>query len=139
MLKSITPGTLGQAIVADNDFIPTYQNVRIDDIMEDMKIATANTVLITEDLAFLLENVTSGNGMVGKLFFDSAFAEIIEGAMVNLKQGAGGFKQNMDAASHSILLKGYLKRKEKAKAEALAKPEEKPSKPKTKRNILGKD
>lgn len=137
-IVAISPGTLGQAIVANDDFIPTYQNVRVDDILEDMKIATANTVIITEDLAFLLENVTDGNGMVGKLFFDSAFAEIIEGAMVNLKQGAGGFKQNMDAASHSILLKGYLKKKEKAKAEALAKNAATPP-ARTKRNLLGKD
>ena len=30
-----------------------------------------------------------------------------------MKEGAGGFKQNMDAASHNILLRGYLKDKEK--------------------------
>lgn len=137
-IVAISAGTVGQVVVANNDFIPTSQNVRIDDILEDMKRATANTVIITEDLAFLLENVTDGNGMVGKLFFDSAFAEIIEGAMVNLKQGAGGFKQNMDAASHSILLKGYLKKKEKAKAAALAEPEE-DRKDRPKRNLLGKD
>jgi len=33
--------------------------------------------------------------------------------MINIKQGAGGFNQNMNAASHSFLLRGYLKKKKK--------------------------
>ena len=33
--------------------------------------------------------------------------------MVNIKQGAGGFKQNMDAAGHNILLRGFIKKKDK--------------------------
>ncbi len=140
-IVSVSAGTPGQPIVKDNDFISTQQNVRMDDILKDMKTATANTVLITDDLAYVLESVANGNGMVGKLFFDSTFAEIIEAAMVNLKQGAGGFKQNMDAASHSVLLKGYLKKKEKAKAKAAAllKEEEEAPKGRTKRNLIGKD
>ncbi|MBK7668229.1 MAG: hypothetical protein IPJ32_13370 [Sphingobacteriaceae bacterium] len=31
--------------------------------------------------------------------------------MVNIKQGAGGFKQNMNAASKNVLLRGYFKKK----------------------------
>ena len=34
-------------------------------------------------------------------------------AMVNIKQGAGGFKQNMEAASHSFFLRGLFGKKKK--------------------------
>jgi phospholipid/cholesterol/gamma-HCH transport system substrate-binding protein len=46
---------------------------------------------------------------------DSVMAENVDQAMINIKQGAGGFKQNMDAASHNWLLRGYLKKKEASK------------------------
>lgn len=140
-IVAISAGPPGMAVVADDDFISTTRNVSIDDILQDMKMATENTVIITNDLAFILENVSDGNGMVGKLFFDSTFAEVVEDAMVNLKQGAGGFRDNMDAASHSMLLKGYLKKKEKAKADAAEAAAKKKTinEPKRKRNLIGKD
>jgi phospholipid/cholesterol/gamma-HCH transport system substrate-binding protein len=112
-IVSITSGSLGEPEVKDNEFIQTVKPVSIEDILVNMKLTSENAVLITNDLAFMMENVSDGNGMIGKMFFDSSFAEVMEGAMVNLKEGAGGFKQNMDAASHSFLLKGYLKKKGK--------------------------
>jgi phospholipid/cholesterol/gamma-HCH transport system substrate-binding protein len=47
---------------------------------------------------------------------DSNMAGTINDAMVNIKQGAGGFKQNMNAASHNFLLRGYFKKKEAKEA-----------------------
>ena len=35
--------------------------------------------------------------------------------MINIKQGAGGFKENMDAAGHNALLRGYIKKKNDGK------------------------
>ncbi len=35
-------------------------------------------------------------------------AQNLNHTIVNIKVGAGVFKQNMDAASHNILLRGYL-------------------------------
>jgi phospholipid/cholesterol/gamma-HCH transport system substrate-binding protein len=52
-----------------------------------------------------------GKGTIGKLFVDSAFAKNLDATIVNIKQGAGGFKQNMDAASHNVFLRGFLKKK----------------------------
>ena len=45
------------------------------------------------------------------LLMDSILARNLDAALVNIKQGAGGFKQNMDAAGHNFLLRGYLKKK----------------------------
>jgi phospholipid/cholesterol/gamma-HCH transport system substrate-binding protein len=45
---------------------------------------------------------------------DTTLAKNVNDAMVNIKQGAGGFKQNMAAASHNFLLRGFFKKKENA-------------------------
>jgi len=150
---SIKAGKPGMSEVASDDFIATLQPVGFDDVMVDLKRTSENAVIITEDLAFILENLAAGNGAIGKLLFDSAFSEQMEGALVNLKEGAGGFKDNMDAAKHSVLLKGYLKKKEKMKAkaaeekaaaaqeakEAKETPEADTKPARVKRNVIGKD
>jgi phospholipid/cholesterol/gamma-HCH transport system substrate-binding protein len=122
---TITPGKPGMGVVEDNHMLESVSAVSMDAILLNMKITSDNAVRITDQLAYILENVGEGNGMIGKLFFDSAFAETMEGTIVNLKAGAGGFKQNMDAASNSFLLKGYLKRKNKEKEAAATEKEDK--------------
>ena len=88
----------------------------IDDIMLNLKITTNNAADITDDLAVIMYNVRMGRGTVGKFLMDSAFAESIDKTLSTIRQGAGGFKQNMDAASHSVLLRGFLKKKDREAA-----------------------
>jgi phospholipid/cholesterol/gamma-HCH transport system substrate-binding protein len=83
----------------------------MDDILLKLKVTSDNAANITGDLSAIMKNIRSGKGTIGKLFMDSAFAKNVDQALVNIKQGAGGFKQNMDAASHNILLRGFLKKK----------------------------
>ena len=109
----IIPGSIGQKEIQNNDYILTAVPVSIDDIMLNLKIASTNAANITEDFTVISNNIRRGRGTIGKLFMDTVFAKNIDQALVNIKQGAGGFKQNMDAASHNILLRGYLKKKDK--------------------------
>ena len=109
----IIPGSIGQKEIQNNDYILTATPVSIDDIMLNLKIASTNAANITEDFTVISNNIRRGRGTIGKLFMDTVFAKNIDQALVNIKQGAGGFKQNMDAASHNILLRGYLKKKDK--------------------------
>jgi phospholipid/cholesterol/gamma-HCH transport system substrate-binding protein len=111
----ILPGTNGVKEIENNDRMITSRPVSMDDIMLKLSITSSNAALITEDLAAIMTNIRSGRGTVGKLFMDTVFAMNIDKAIINMKEGAGGFKQNMDAASHNILLRGYLKDKEKEK------------------------
>ena len=41
------------------------------------------------------------------------FAENLDKTIVNVKQVTKGFKQNMDAAKSSFLLRGFFKKKDK--------------------------
>jgi phospholipid/cholesterol/gamma-HCH transport system substrate-binding protein len=111
----IIPGTVGQRELADDDVISTARQVSLDEIMHKLKVTSDNAALITGDLAAVMNNVREGKGTIGMLLMDSVFADNLDAAILNVRQGAGGFKQNMDAASHNFLLRGYLKRKARIK------------------------
>ncbi len=107
----ITPGTAEKKQLVNNDFIATAHPVNMDDIFLKLKITSDNAANITDDLSAIIENIREGKGTIGKLFMDSTFAENIDKTLVSIKQGAGGFKKNMDAASHNVLLRGFLNKK----------------------------
>ncbi|OFY44363.1 MAG: hypothetical protein A2X18_01800 [Bacteroidetes bacterium GWF2_40_14] len=118
-MLTIIPGTSGKKVIQDGDFIETTAPVSIDNILLNLEIASINAIDITDDLSAIMLNIRSGKGAIGKIFMDSTFAKTVDDAMVNVKEGAGGFKQNMDAASHNFLLRGFLKKKEREKKKAM--------------------
>jgi len=113
-LLTILPGTSSQKPLKNKDYLATTAPVSIDDILVNLEISSLNAAMITEDLSIIMNNIRLGKGTIGKLFMDTAFAKTIDQTLGTIKQGAGGFKKNMDAASKNILLRGIL-RKKKAK------------------------
>lgn len=107
----ITPGTSATKQIENNDEIATAVPISMDDILLKLKVTTNNAAEITGDLAIIMNDIRAGKGTIGKLFMDSVFAQNLDDAMLNIKQGAGGFKQNMKAASKSVLLRGLFKKK----------------------------
>lgn len=107
----ILPGTENAESLKNNDIIQTERTVSMDDILIKLKVTSDNAATISDDLSIVMENIRKGNGTIGKLLMDSTLAQDVGDALNNIKQGAGGFKQNMDAASHNFLLKGFLKKK----------------------------
>lgn len=105
---NITHGSPSQTRVEENGFILTEQPVGTDEILDKLK-ATA------DNLAAITGNVSNGKGTIGKLFMDTNMANSINQTLVNLKQGTKGFAEDMEAAKHSVLLRGALKRMRKEK------------------------
>ena len=124
----ITSGTSSTKIIQNNDVILTTIPVSIDDIMNNLKITSDNAAVLTEDLADIFENIKTGRGTIGKLFMDTTFAENLSQSIVNIKKGTGGFSQNMEAAKHNILLRGFFKNKEKTKENNKTKKDEEKTK-----------
>jgi phospholipid/cholesterol/gamma-HCH transport system substrate-binding protein len=114
-IVSIIPGIPGKEQLANNDIIETTRPLSIDDIMVKIKVSADNAANITDDLAVIVGGIRHGKGTMGKIFMDTSFAKNIDKTIVNLKEGTGGFKQNMDAASHNFLIRGFLKKKKKDK------------------------
>jgi phospholipid/cholesterol/gamma-HCH transport system substrate-binding protein len=110
-IVSVIPGVPGAQELANNDVIETAIPVSMDDILLKVKETADNAADLTGDLSAIVKNIRGGKGTIGKLFMDTSFAQNIDKTLINLKQGTGGFKQNMDAASHNFLLRGYLKKK----------------------------
>jgi phospholipid/cholesterol/gamma-HCH transport system substrate-binding protein len=114
----IVAGAGDMAPLADHDVIQTLRQVSMDEIMANLKTTSDNAATITSDLAIVMDQVKSGRGTIGMLLMDSLFADNLRMAIYNIKAGAGGFKQNMDAAGHNFLLRGYIKKQEKGKDKA---------------------
>lgn len=112
---NLSGGTPGAQSVENNDQIAYASGSSIEEIMAQVKIVATNTAQITGNLADIIGNIRAGKGSVGKLFMDTVFADNLDQTIVNIKEGAGGFKQNMDAAKNSFLLKGYFKKQEREK------------------------
>ncbi|MCE9539039.1 MAG: MlaD family protein [Bacteroidetes bacterium] len=121
----IIPGPVGKKQLNNNDTIETAQAVSMDDILIKIKVTADNAAFITEDLAIIMQSIREGKGTIGKLLMDSTLAQNLDGAIVNIKQGAGGFKNNMDAAGKNVLLRGFFKRKNKEKERQKEKEAEK--------------
>ncbi len=112
-IMNVSPGTTAFTMVENNDMIGTTIPISLDDMLLKLKNTTDNAALITDDLAAIMGNIRSGKGTIGKLFMDTVFAENLDKTIVNVKQGTKGFKQNMDAAKSSFLLRGFFKKKDK--------------------------
>ncbi|HEX7413441.1 MAG TPA: MlaD family protein [Bacteroidia bacterium] len=111
----ITSGTRGKPELVDNDTIATAQPLSMDDILLKIKVTAENAANITSDMAAITKNIRSGKGTIGKLFMDSTFAKNLDVTLLNVEKGAGGFEQNMEAAKHNFLFRGFFKKKDKEK------------------------
>jgi phospholipid/cholesterol/gamma-HCH transport system substrate-binding protein len=114
-ILTVSSGTSKEKTIESDDIIGTTIPVSMDDLLTSFKTTVDNAALITNDLADIMENIHSGKGTIGKLFMDTVFAEDLNKTIINVKQGTKGFKQNMDAAKKSILLRGYFKKKKEKK------------------------
>jgi phospholipid/cholesterol/gamma-HCH transport system substrate-binding protein len=115
-ILNINPGSMNGKIIENEDFIGTIIPVSFDKIIQQLSKTSENAALITGDLAMISGNIKNGKGTIGKLFMDSVFAENINGTIVNVKDGAESFTQNMDAAKKSIFLRGLFKKKNKVES-----------------------
>lgn len=111
---SIIPGTNDEKTIENNDLIKTCIPVSIDDILVKVKVTADNAAIISEQLAEILLKVNNGNGTISRLLQDSTIAENINKTLINLRRSTKGLDENMEAAKHNILLKGYFKDKERA-------------------------
>jgi phospholipid/cholesterol/gamma-HCH transport system substrate-binding protein len=121
---NISTGSPGQASIENNDIVAYAGGSSMEEIMAQVKIVATNTAQITGDLSGIIGGIRQGKGTIGKLFVDTTFADNLDQTLVNVKNGAGGFSDNMDAVKNNFLFKGYFKKKEKEKQKAREKIEE---------------
>ena len=131
------------AVIRDGDYIEGQDPTEISSILARMGDITDNATVLTENLAEVMYKINNGAGSLGRLLNSDQLAKRLEGTaaatqqtMQTIKQGAQGFSDNMEAAKHNFLLRGFFKKKEKkriADSIAAAKASAQPLDPKKKK------
>jgi len=109
----ISPGSMNREPVKDNETLVSHAPVETEQIMAGLKASADNAAIITQQLAEVAYKVNHGHGIIARLLGDSSMGNNLNATMVNLKKGSAGLNENMEAAKHNFLLKGYFKKKKK--------------------------
>jgi phospholipid/cholesterol/gamma-HCH transport system substrate-binding protein len=112
-LLTITQGSNDAPLAKEGQELVSTEPVETDAIMASLQVTAQNAEIITQQLAEIMTKINKGRGTMGRLIQDTTFAENLNQTIVNLKTSSKGLDENMKAAKHSILLKGYFKKKAK--------------------------
>jgi phospholipid/cholesterol/gamma-HCH transport system substrate-binding protein len=135
--------------VKNNDLIASKNAIEMEDVMSSMKTSVDNAGIITAQLALFTTKMNNGNGALSKLISDEAFSnslkttlnnlqtsssdfatfttkinggkfsKTLDSTMSNIQGATKGLNENMEAAQHNFLLKGFFKKKKRAEAKKL--------------------
>jgi phospholipid/cholesterol/gamma-HCH transport system substrate-binding protein len=82
-------------------------------IMASFQVTAGNAEVSTQQLEDIMVSINGGNGIIGRLIYDTASAENIDQTIINLKSSSKSLDENMEALKHNILLRRYFKNKAK--------------------------
>lgn len=113
-LVVLSRGGSSNKVIKEGQLIASTEPVETDAIMESLQMTADNAAIATEEIAEIMTKVNSGKGSLGKLINDDSMAKDLDATMTNLKTSTKKLDENMEAAKHNFLLKGYFKKKKKA-------------------------
>jgi phospholipid/cholesterol/gamma-HCH transport system substrate-binding protein len=111
---TISPGINSKSIVKDYAIIASTKAIEMEDIMESVKVSVDNAQYITYELAEFTSKMNNKNSMLSKLVNDDKMGKSLDATLNNMQNATKGLNENMEAAKHNFLLRGYFKKKEKA-------------------------
>jgi phospholipid/cholesterol/gamma-HCH transport system substrate-binding protein len=138
-LLMITQGSSDAPLAKEGTHLASTEPVETDAIMASLEITAVNAEIISQQLAEIMFKINSGSGTLGRLIQDSTIAENLSETMLNIKKSSKGLDENMEAAKHNFLLKGYFNKKEKEAAKLLEEEQKKADKQKKKDDKENKD
>jgi phospholipid/cholesterol/gamma-HCH transport system substrate-binding protein len=113
-LVIISQGSSDAPLAKEGQYLASAEPVETDAIMASLQVTAGNAEIISQQLAEIMTKINSGQGTIGRLIQDSTIAENLTQTIVNLKKSSKGLDENMNAAKHNFLLKGYFNKKAKA-------------------------
>lgn len=117
----ISQGSSKIKAIKDGQKIGSFEPIEFSDVLASVKVTAENAEVITDELATILVNINDGEGTLGRLMNDEDMADDLDATMENLRKSSKGLNENMEAAKHNFLLRGYFKKKERAKRKAAEK------------------
>lgn len=113
---TISHGKNSNKMVQNNDRIVSTNVIEMEDIMKSIKISVDNAEIITYELAEFTSKMNNKNSMLSKLVNDDQMGKSLDATLNNIEDASKGLNENMEAAKHNFLLRGYFRKKEKAAA-----------------------
>lgn len=117
-LLKISQGSTHAPVVTEGQLLASADPVELDAIMASLMVTAMNAEIITDQLAEIMIKVNGGEGTLGRLIQDTSIADNFSATMLNIRRSSKGLDENMEAAKHNFLLKGYFNKKAKAAEEA---------------------
>jgi len=98
----ITQGTPDSPVVEDRQNILSKPPVETDAIMETLQATALNAEIITLQLAEIMMNINSGQGMLGRLIQDSTIAENVNLTLENFKKSSEGLDETIEVTKENV-------------------------------------
>src|ERR1043166_2806743 len=147
--SGVSQDNFAKTSVKNNYLIASRNAIEMEDVMTSMKTSVDNAGIITAQLALFTTKMNNGNGVLSKLIGDETFSNSLKTTLSNLQTSSGdfasfttkinggkfsktldstmsnlqgatkGLNENMQAAQHNFLLKGFFKKKKRAEAKKL--------------------
>jgi len=113
-LLIISQGSFDAPLAREGQQLESIEPVETDAIISSLHVTAGNAEVITYQLAEIMTKINSGEGTLGRLIQDTTIARNLDQTIVNLKQSSKGLNENMEAAKHNFLFKGYFNKKKRA-------------------------
>jgi phospholipid/cholesterol/gamma-HCH transport system substrate-binding protein len=84
-----------------------------------LKSTLTNLQTSSAEFALFTSSMNNGKGVLSRMVNDDNFSKTLDSTLTNLKQSSKGLSENMEAVKHNFLLKGYFRKKEKARLKKL--------------------
>jgi phospholipid/cholesterol/gamma-HCH transport system substrate-binding protein len=117
-IANITQGSSQAGSVVEGQHLRSIEPLETDAILANLKATGENATVISGELAEILHKVNKGNGTISRLLHDTTIAENLGQTITYLKRSSRGLDENMEAAKHNFLLRGFFKNKKKKQEEA---------------------
>jgi phospholipid/cholesterol/gamma-HCH transport system substrate-binding protein len=126
------------AMVADGDKIGSVNPIDVDKIIGKFTKMADNAGSLIDNLSQIVAKVNNGQGSIGRLLNNDKMAREMEGTIAqakktikNVHQTSATLNDDLEAAQHNFLLKGFFNKKKKAaqaKQDSIKKAQEKRAK-----------
>ncbi|QHS54926.1 MCE family protein [Mucilaginibacter sp. 14171R-50] len=131
-LVVIAPGGVkSNTEVQEGNQLESVNPVDVDKIVTKLTKVADNAESLTGDLADIVAKINNGKGSIGRLLNSEQMAKDLEGTVKQAKTTIKGvhattqtLNEDLKAAQNNFLLKGFFKKKEKAKQDSLKKIKE---------------
>ena len=98
----ITQGSNRSPIAEDGQHILSKEPIETDDIMKSLQTTAGHAEVITLQLAEVMMNINSGQGMLGRLIQDSTIAENVNLTIENFKKSSEGLDETIEVTKENV-------------------------------------